>query len=1139
MTTTEIQNIAKTIHTNFDSNLSDDEKFKSLQDHYGDSDTILIWDAYKNLNSDAQVDFVDDVLTPSISDADVAIITAMSKTERRNLRVKINQIDLRKVYPLDRQRKGFVCPICQNGSGSTGDGISARQDTDKYGNDYLYHHCFKCGKFEGKLTDIIPKLNHFQSRDFFKTLAIGKKILERADTADVQQLPPLDSSKTYSDEEKKKLRRFILDAFKNIEFLPVEDRRGLSLDTLQHFHCGYVHLWQHPKVPNAPETPRLIIPNSDWTYNAILPLRLRGEVPKKYWKENAGTKFTFNFDSISTDSINIVVEGEIDAMSIYQATNGKYNVVALGGVSNGDKLIQALNNKIPADTRIDFQFLVLLDNDDAGKSAAKKLTADLINYGYPAVYNFLSTDTEKVDANDILCKQGDDELKQLIDTIISGLNFADAINRLSASQDITPRKSPLTNKLQAVNKQLAEFNAQKDSAIAKIKNLETFDSDSVFADDIVNAAAYAKLFDHKIYSDFIKDVKLFGDKNREKKAQINDLKAAIKEQFEIISARHNALNTERSQIIGAIKTKQFISDNADFSNYTLPASYALSIEDGITKIEDKGKLRQIAMRPIIISHRTKAVTDRTFKVVLDYWTAAGKHITLPPMPKSTVFNAKKIVDLADYGLPVSSADALLLTGFLNAIDALNDDIIPQVCTVPKCGWYDGDADIFVDPRRENFITDDDKSYPLQVDSASKFAASLQSNGDLSQWIKAYDFAKKSPIARFIIAAAIAPPLLKILGERNFLLYLYGKTRAGKTTTLTLAASTIGTEKVIRSFDATRNGLLGVAADVNDYPFLVDEKQVADDRLKDQFSNLIYALANGIGRTKMNKDSSLKDVPTWRTIAVMTGETPMLDDSAHGGAFTRLIQIRTPQQILSADACKQIRDIVKNNYGLILPRVIDKIFEIGTVQLRKKYSAIQKLFAKNHTDILEEHRRYISVVTLADWILNLVLGMDADKAAIDSANSISQVFDFIPTEKDVDDTERETAALYGFITKYQNNFIGTNQKTSVVDNIPKVFGKLEPAFYFITVDTMKDFCKENNLNYSKTVDDLIAADVIIPSDKIKAGHKTPLKTHVKKLGSNSTNCFQVRRPPDDYDYPNDNDDFEGEILTDDDVPFNVK
>ena len=54
MTTTEIQNIAKTIFTQSNDDLSDDEKFKSLQERFGDSDAILIWDAYKNLNSDAQ-----------------------------------------------------------------------------------------------------------------------------------------------------------------------------------------------------------------------------------------------------------------------------------------------------------------------------------------------------------------------------------------------------------------------------------------------------------------------------------------------------------------------------------------------------------------------------------------------------------------------------------------------------------------------------------------------------------------------------------------------------------------------------------------------------------------------------------------------------------------------------------------------------------------------------------------------------------------------------------------------------------------------------------------------------------------------------------------------------------------------------
>lgn len=87
-------------------------------------------------------------------------------------------------------------------------------------------------------------------------------------------------------------------------------------------------------------------------------------------------------------------------------------------------------------------------------------------------------------------------------------------------------------------------------------------------------------------------------------------------------------------------------------------------------------------------------------------------------------------------------------------------------------------------------------------------------------------------------------ILKILGERNFLIHIYAPTRAGKTTALYLAASAIGSEKIIRSFDATRNGLTGAAADVNDYPFLIDEKQVADSRIKEQLDTLVYSLARG-------------------------------------------------------------------------------------------------------------------------------------------------------------------------------------------------------------------------------------------------------------------------------------------------------
>ena len=140
------------------------------------------------------------------------------------------------------------------------------------------------------------------------------------------------------------------------------------------------------------------------------------------------------------------------------------------------------------------------------------------------------------------------------------------------------------------------------------------------------------------------------------------------------------------------------------------------------------------------------------------------------------------------------------------------------------------------------------------------------------------------------------------------------------------AKQLGNEKIIRSFDATKNGLAGAAADVNDYPFLIDEKQVADSRIKEQLDSLVYALANGIGRTKLNKDSTLRKTTDWRTIPIMTGETLLLPDNVTGGANTRLLTIAAPQIILSAEDCKQIRNIIADNFGLAFPLYWQKTAE---------------------------------------------------------------------------------------------------------------------------------------------------------------------------------------------------------------------
>lgn len=47
----------------------------------------------------------------------------------------------------DRQKKGFVCPLCQNGTGPSGDGLRRVPRSSLY-------KCFRCG-FHGDVLDLL------------------------------------------------------------------------------------------------------------------------------------------------------------------------------------------------------------------------------------------------------------------------------------------------------------------------------------------------------------------------------------------------------------------------------------------------------------------------------------------------------------------------------------------------------------------------------------------------------------------------------------------------------------------------------------------------------------------------------------------------------------------------------------------------------------------------------------------------------------------------------------------------------------------------------------------------------------------------------------------------------------------------
>lgn len=265
-------------------------------------------------------------------------------------------------FTRDGSGKGYVCPICGSGSGKNGTGISSKDGGQHF-------TCWAGGCFtSADIIDIVALERGLTNAAYPQKLkaacaAFGISLDDPAPPIRPQPKPKKEETPT-------DYTAFFLQAHNNIAKTDYPQRRGLSAATLERFKIGYVEAWNSPKAPNAPATPRLIIPTSKESYLARLTREPSNDTEAKYAKMKVGKVHFFNIEALQqSDKPVFIVEGEIDAMSIAEAGG---EAVALGSTSNIDKLLGILKDNAPAQPLI-----VDLDNDEAGSNASRKLTAGL------------------------------------------------------------------------------------------------------------------------------------------------------------------------------------------------------------------------------------------------------------------------------------------------------------------------------------------------------------------------------------------------------------------------------------------------------------------------------------------------------------------------------------------------------------------------------------------------------------------------------------------------------------------------------------------------------------------------------------------------------------------------------------------
>lgn len=304
----------------------------------------------------------------------------------------------------DKSNKGYICPICNSGSGKNGTGITTK--------DGIHFTCWAGCYQNSDIIDIIGKQygitdDHYKFNKAYEVfgLDIDSGNIEKA--KEIKPCQKSDNLQAATKPETEDYTDFFLQAHNNINKTDYPQKRGLSKDVIDRFSLGYVEEWQSPKAlkegKKPPKSPRLIIPTSKGSYIARDTRNNLTEEQNRFSKMKEGASELFNTEALKAGKPVFIVEGEIDALSIMEAGG---EALATGSTANINKLLTLLEEQPPTQP-----LLIALDNDEAGEKAAAALGKGLKELGI--CFYKVNISAEYKDANEALIADKDAFLEKV------------------------------------------------------------------------------------------------------------------------------------------------------------------------------------------------------------------------------------------------------------------------------------------------------------------------------------------------------------------------------------------------------------------------------------------------------------------------------------------------------------------------------------------------------------------------------------------------------------------------------------------------------------------------------------------------------------------------------------------------------
>ena len=261
--------------------------------------------------------------------------------------------------------------------------------------------------------------------------------------------------------------------------------------------------------------------------------------------------------------------------------------------------------------------------------------------------------------------------------------------------------------------------------------------------------------------------------------------------------------------------------------------------------------------------------------------------------------------LLDGGLYVGSGTKArnLLTQFLTGVH-----VEQRAKAVSAIGWY-GSAYVFPDGAIGK--TGGERSI-LQTSGA--FEHAYYEKGALAEWRdNVARYAAGNSRLLLAISTAFAAAIVGPCGAEAGGIHLRGPSSIGKTTALAMAGSVWGggaRKGYVKNWRATSNGLEAIATSHNDALLCLDELAQVSAK---EAGEVAYMLANGSGRARASRDTTLRKTAKWRLLFLSSGEISLADKIAED-VRGRRVTAGQHVRVIDVPADTHVHGLFENLHG---------------------------------------------------------------------------------------------------------------------------------------------------------------------------------------------------------------------------------